>query len=102
MEQLFKEINLWAEKTFPDQTVEGKLNHLRKEIDELDVEVLNDMFSDNAKEELADCFILLFSVGYRMGLTLEDLITEMNKKLEINKKRKWGKINEKGYPSHER
>lgn len=75
-----REVSAWAAETFPHQTPHSKMTHLRKEIDELAEDT-----SDG--EEMADCFILLLNLAEMAGV---DLMAEARRKMEINRKRKWG------------
>lgn len=76
----------WSQATFgPDSERNhiGPLKHLAKEAVEAQVEPADPV-------EIADCLFLVFDAARRAGMTLGDLITECEKKLEINKARKWG------------
>ena len=66
------------------------MTHLRKEIDELAEDT-----SDG--EEMADCFILLLNLAEMAGV---DLMTEARRKMEINRKRKWGAPDADGVCHH--
>jgi len=79
----------WAEKTFPQSTKAGIVEHLKTEVDEL--------LESNAPEEGADCLLLLLHHAHKCGY---DLYEEARKKHEINKTRKWGAPNEKGFCEH--
>ncbi|MDR1762331.1 MAG: DUF550 domain-containing protein [Dysgonamonadaceae bacterium] len=100
MEQTVKRINDWAENVFTKQTVLGKAAHLNEEVAELTAALKADPASDAAKEELADCFILLYNIAFRMGMSVGDVIQAINMKMDKNEKRKWAELNEKGYSSH--
>jgi hypothetical protein len=41
--------------------------------------------------EIADCLFLVFDAARRAGMTLDVLLNFCEKKLEINKARKWSK-----------
>lgn len=84
------EVSKWAYQTFPHQTPHSKMAHLRKEIDEL-----AENTSDG--EEMADCFILLLNLAEMAGV---DLMTEARRKMEINRKRKWGAPDADGVCHH--
>ena len=84
------EVSKWAFQTFPHQTPHSKMTHLRKEIDELAEDT-----SDG--EEMADCFILLLNLAEMAGV---DLMTEARRKMEINRKRKWGAPDADGVCHH--
>lgn len=66
------------------------MTHLRKEIDELAEDT-----SDG--EEMADCFILLLNLAEMAGV---DLMAEARRKMEINRKRKWGAPDADGVCHH--
>ncbi|MDR1783923.1 MAG: DUF550 domain-containing protein [Dysgonamonadaceae bacterium] len=100
MEQTIKRINDWAESVFTNQTVLGKAAHLSEEVAELEAALASDPYSDAAKEELADCLILLYNISFRMRMTASDVIEAINLKMDKNEKRKWAALNEKGYSSH--
>ncbi|MDR1720774.1 MAG: DUF550 domain-containing protein [Dysgonamonadaceae bacterium] len=100
MEQTVKRINDWAETVFIKQTVQGKAAHLCEEAAELEAALISDPHSDAAKEELADCLILLYNMAFRMGMSVSDVIEAINRKMDKNEKRKWAELNEKGYSSH--
>ncbi len=50
--------------------------------------------------EFADCFILLFGSAASDGMTYDDIVDAINKKMEINLNRKWGKPDENGIVNH--
>ncbi len=74
---LQREISSWATVTFPGQTVESKLAHLKDEVDEL-------IQAPGDGEEMADCVILLFNLAELQGF---DLIEEARRKMEKNRLR---------------
>jgi len=77
--------------------------HLREEISELN-EALNDFFiskilhneeectEENVRDEMADVMILLLDCVKHFGLSVNDLVQEVEKKMAINKKRNWQKV----------
>ena len=78
----------------------GMLAHLKKEVAELDAKVPKDgsnLLVDLVVEELADCAMLLLDMANQLNV---DLLSEVKKKLEINKARKWGKPNPDGSVEH--
>jgi len=105
--EMFEWITAWQREKFTKATSMSAANHLNEEIKELLCE-LNDgqtgFFSDNQKEkikkEYADCFLLLFGSASLFGLSYEDICKAINDKMEINKARKWGEVNEQGYVKH--
>lgn len=80
----------WTSAHFPNQTVLGKIEHLRSEVNEL-----HDAPEDG--EEMADCLLLLLDIASHQGV---DLMDEAWKKLEKNKLRQWGKPDELGVIRH--
>ena len=87
------DLKSWTEKQFPSRNMRSILNHLRKEIAELE-EAPDDIM------EFADCFMLLFDAASYQGLHMSDIWRAMGEKLEINKARKWGKPNSEGFVEH--
>lgn len=94
--RLYKDVVKWQRNTFPNGTAFSILQHLKKEIEEL--ETAQGM--GQVKEELADCFILLFGVVDRMYLNYEGMAAAIKSKLEINKKRDWGAPDNDGVILH--
>jgi predicted house-cleaning noncanonical NTP pyrophosphatase (MazG superfamily) len=80
--ELMHEIGAWAAVTFPDYSVQGKLEHLEEEVLEL-------MAQPDDLEEWADCFILLFDAARKKGLSHTDILSAIRAKHEKNKARKW-------------
>lgn len=94
LRQLQNDVVEWADATFgynrlPDVTIA----HLVSEIKELKK-------SPYDYEEYADCFMLLIQAFHQAGGNTDMLLGECFKKLEINKKRRWGKKNIDGYHEH--
>lgn len=94
LQKLQDDLCEWAEKTFGggDRLV-PVIHHLKQEVKELLDHPTNRM-------EFADCFILLLEAAQQAGLNTDDLIDAANEKLEINKKRVWGKPDENGVINH--
>jgi len=63
----------WANAQFPDETTIGKLQHLRKEVEEL-------MADPHDLKEFADCGMLLFNALAYEGYSVRDLLSEMRSK----------------------
>lgn len=113
LQHLMNETGTWSDKTFGD----GKFSqsrsisisyHLQKEAKEL-TEALEKYFSDPsdantdaALEEFADVILLLLDSAGHFGMSARQMIMEGFKKLEINKKRQWGKPDEHGVVEHVR
>lgn len=79
---LLQEIGAFAAKTFPKETVQGKLEHLQEEVVELRAEP-DDM------GEWADCFTLLFDAARQQGLTFNQIANAILAKYKKNKGRTW-------------
>jgi hypothetical protein len=92
---LQKALYEWASNQFKDQPVSGKFAHLRKEVNELESDQKDVM-------EYADCYMLLMDIASNNGVLLSDIHAAAERKLEINKKRKWGKQSEDGSVEHVR
>ncbi len=95
----FKTITEWQNKTFTKATIISCLEHLSEEIEEVKncltngIGIVDDL-------EVADCFLLLIGVANKAGMDYQDIVNAIDKKMEINYKRKWGEVNEKGYVKH--
>ena len=95
-QNLWNEITEWQDKQFPEATVESKLKHLL-------VEVRDELLENHTDPlEYADAFMLLMGAADKAGLNLETVIIAIKEKMEINKKRKWGKPNKDGFQEHTR
>ena len=116
LQTLMNDISEWSDATFGDgQRNPAIVYHLKKEVDEL-IEALhksNALGADNSvgvgelkrqlnktEMEFADCFMLLLDSAHHFGLTAENLLELTREKLEINKKREWGKPDDNGVVEH--
>lgn len=73
----------WNKETFgPDRPVEGVLDHLGKELQELHADPQDPM-------EWADMLVLVIDGASRAGLSPKELIQAYHRKMEINRARKW-------------
>lgn len=92
--ELWERESKFSQETFgPDSNKSlfiGCIRHLKLEVLELEEKPADFM-------EYADCFILLMESFRRAGGTLEQMLEVAEKKLNINIRRKWGKI-EDGQP----
>lgn len=92
----------WSQATFGTDAVRGPigvLKHLEKEAREAieaqeaiqyaETVLHGEQLRAEAREEIADCFILIMDVARRAGMCVEDLLTEVEKKHEKNKTREW-------------
>jgi len=92
LEKVIKELQQWQRETFEKESLQGIINHLKSEVEELDSELLsfNEFNSkEKASEELIDILSLSFCIAKKLELSTKDLSEIMSKKLEINKKRTW-------------
>lgn len=98
----FDSVTKWQRETFPQSTPAAKCHHLKEEIEELLKECEKFPFENRADlgKELADCFILLMGVADTAGFGYRDVCLEIKRKMQINKKRKWGKADENGVVKH--
>ena len=72
----------WADATFPDQTVQGKLDHCHEELNEAAAHPEDVM-------EFADCAMLILDANRKAGHSVEELLEAMHLKLGINRARTW-------------
>ncbi len=87
-------IGEWEIKTFPDQTIEGMKNHLKREI----IEYFNAKDFANEIEESCDIVILLLGIAHRQNY---DLLAQIREKFECDlMHRKWGVPDAEGVISH--
>lgn len=91
-----KEITEWQDRTFTEATPLSAATHLQREVREL----IFDLASGNPKSmrfEIVDCFLLIIGVAHLSGVDLEEAL---EKKMTINKARKWGKPDAQGVVEH--
>jgi Protein of unknown function (DUF550) len=87
LRQLWFEHSVWSQATFgtdKERGPQGPLKHLAKEVQEC-LENPSDIM------EFADLQFLIFDACRRAGFSYNDLELAVTQKLEINRKRKWGK-----------
>ena len=98
-----EEIKQWNEETFPDATLGGQLAKLEEEFEEF----FTAKEIEDQRKEMADIFIVLGGlrrwksrIGNNQEITLTEdmpievlsnLLFEIDKKMEINRKRVWKK-----------
>jgi NTP pyrophosphatase (non-canonical NTP hydrolase) len=110
IQRLQTDVKEWSDKQFGPRNGWGIAHHLRLETGEL-IEALHDIYSspytipsdelsEKLKYEYADILILLIDSAAHEGIDMETLILYSQKKLEINKTRKWGNPNENGVIEH--
>ena len=91
----------WADATFgTDRKPSAPIHHLAKEVKELIDAIENNEPRENVKFEFADCMILLLHGASMSNLSAEELFKYVEKKFEIAKTRKWGKLDENGVSLH--
>jgi hypothetical protein len=94
----FETITIWQAETFPDATASSKVQHLKEEVEELSIDVAID--GTEKELEFADCFLLLFGAAAKSGMSYESICQAIDRKMEINKKRQWGKPDVNGVVKH--
>ncbi len=92
-QQMQDDIGVFTDKTFGDSTPQSKAHHLAEEAMEAAADP-SDII------EWADCTILLLDAVRKAGFTTEDLYAAVQRKMEINKSRKWGDKDENGVVRH--
>lgn len=80
----------WQAKTFPNQDVISKIQHLKEEVGEL-LENPSDYL------EMADCVMLLCGIAAIQNI---DLASACEEKFKINQTRKWGAPDNNGVVHH--
>lgn len=83
----------WSIETFGKSSLESNIDHLRDELAEV-IETPEDI------EEWADVMLLYMNALSFAGHTMDDVLEAVHKKYEKNKKRKWGKPDERGVVKH--
>jgi len=92
-------IGRWADRTFGESTIKARWARVEEEVKEARAklkEVEHGNLDDFA-EELADIYITLCGVAQTAGIDLTD---EINRKMHINRGRKW-KLRGDGTGQHE-
>lgn len=120
IQKIQNEIKNWSDGTFGKyRTALPMAFHLKKEIDELidalDNEYSGAYFNSELTEigfqemkkkqrrivfELADCLMLIIDCAAHVPLTMNEVCSAVEEKLEINKKRKWGTPDKNGVVEH--
>jgi NTP pyrophosphatase (non-canonical NTP hydrolase) len=75
----------------------SKLAHLKQELEEV---ADPDLSFASRRLEFADCLLLLFGAAHAAGMTYADITEAISHKMEVNKKRKWGKPDADGVVNH--
>ena len=93
----------WANKTFPNATLDTIASHFREEAlefvggfkeDELEVGRFNKVEPSHDPVEAADCLLLMMHHAHKAGYSLLD---EALKKAKINQNRDWDTTDEGGH-----
>lgn len=95
----YKEHLEFTSKTFPKGTSIGALLHAKRELIEVESAMNHSEGIARVTEEFVDVFGCLIDAVNRYGISQEQLNAAFEKKLEINKSRKW-KDNGDGSYSH--
>lgn len=82
LEQLIRQHANWVRKTFPHQNVQGVMEHLKKEADEV-------IAHPEDKVEYSDCLILLLHAILKANISFDELVETAYAKLQVCKTRKW-------------
>lgn len=96
-------IGQWGNRTFPLSTPLSIVAHLRREVVELEDEIIratSPLFETNpgaVQEEAADCLMLLYHLAHRLGFDLHDAAEV---KCSINQQRTWGEPDAEGVVEH--
>lgn len=103
-EKLYKEVNNWATETFGKVRAIPALCHLKKECDEA-IEALQREQSGVGEvpathSEYADLMILLMNSAGSYGLSPDQLLFHVERKLKINRQRTWKAPDENGIMEH--
>ncbi len=92
LEDLLAEVVEWGEETFPTVSLRAKIEHLRREVEELQK-------TPTAAEEIADIFMITAHIASDVGV---DLNTAIADKFEVVKGREWGEPDVDGVVEHTR
>lgn len=98
--ETFYQITHWQEATFPNATALSKVQHLKEEIKELEAELQRNNFTTELGSEIADCLFLIYGAAFKAGLNYTQIELALQRKLAINKNRKWGKPDADGVVKH--
>jgi hypothetical protein len=99
IERLTIEIGRWSDHQFGSSDQDGDragiltLLRLKMELEEL-------LGTPNALEEWADVLMLYLDAARRRGITVQEVLSATWDKLEVNRKRKWGKPDADGVVEH--
>jgi NTP pyrophosphatase (non-canonical NTP hydrolase) len=91
IEELENERWVWSLKTFPEATATSSLMKLIDELNEVRDAIAKRKSQAEIAEEYADLIMCAFDSAARQGILIGDLRDAFEKKLSINKERKWEK-----------
>lgn len=94
IQQFIDDNNEWSVKTFGQCSAILPLNHLLKEVKEVNHAILFNESKEDLKFEFADCFILLMQAAKKEGITFEEVFLSAVQKMNINKRRTWKKADD--------
>ena len=95
------QITKWAGKTFPQQTSYSKMEHMKKEVEELQHELaLANRSREMILEETADIVILFLNYLVLERISFYRLYKSCKMKMKKNKARKWSKPDKLGVYHH--
>ncbi len=110
LQKLMDDIAVFSDKTFPGQRNPGILHHLKEEVEEairaiedqksLSLNMIPKELAYAVEDEYADMLLLLLDSARSQGMDAEYLLEIAQRKMEINKKRKWGKPDKNGVIRH--
>jgi len=73
---IWNDLAEWSNETFGKDGPKAALLHLKLEVDEA---LKEQPESSEFAEEIADCFMLVLDAGRRGGLTLQNMINDLDK-----------------------
>jgi NTP pyrophosphatase (non-canonical NTP hydrolase) len=92
-----QEVRGWADETFPGETNESLIRHIREEFEDELVPAVQGGADHDLAEELADVTLMIMGIAHRNNIHLQEA---MRLKFEKLKKRRWGEPDEFGVVHH--
>ena len=93
LDALIARVAEFQQRRFPDQSVAAKMNHLKREADEVGK-------NPGDRLEWADVFLLLLGGLWKQDMTFDDLLIAAHQKMDINNDRQWGEPDADGVHHH--
>lgn len=93
LKQLQERVRKFQAEKFPRQPLAAKIEHLNREVKEMQLEPRNVI-------EYADTFLLFIACAQASGFTFEEIIWAAQAKMDINEKRTWGDPDAQGVVHH--